>query len=190
MSDNSAVTAPDPVLPLPVELAEALDATADAREQWALESAGTRQLYASWVGKAATRRTRLSRAERTATYAATGVLNRSVQRRRDRGITAAMISALRFSLVIGPVGAVITLLADGRVNWTIVIATVLAIHSAAVREVWRHRRAPVAPTMTDTGIDRGIARGPRARRYRGSPRERAGSGRHRQANAGLARGSR
>lgn len=37
--------------------------------------------------------------------------------------------------------------------------------------------------MTDTGIGRGTAQGPRARRYPGSPREKAGSGRHRQANA-------
>ncbi|MEX5633515.1 YdeI/OmpD-associated family protein [Parafrankia sp. FMc2] len=177
------MTAPGPPVGLPTELAAALDATADAREQWGLQPEETRQLYARWVAKAAAHRTRQKRAERTANYAATGALHRSVQRQRDRGITQEMISALRFSLVISPIIGVATLLVDGHINWPIAIMTGLAGPGTAVREAWRHPRAPVASTMTGDGTGRDTAQDPHTRRCRGPARERAGSGRHRQANA-------
>ncbi|MCK9901679.1 hypothetical protein CC117_24380 [Parafrankia colletiae] len=177
------MTAPGAPVGLPTELADALDATADAREQWGLQSEETRQLYARWVAKAAARHTRRKRAERTANYAAAGALHRSVQRQRDRGITQEMISALRVSLVISPIVGVATLLVDGHINWPITITMGLANLGTAVRETWRHPRAPVAPTMTGNGTGRDTAQDPHTRHCHGSAREGAGSGRHHQANA-------
>ncbi|CAI7980921.1 conserved hypothetical protein [Frankia sp. Hr75.2] len=147
MGENGDVTTPCQAVALPAELAHALDATAEAREQWALQSDETRQLYASWVGTAATHRSRRRRAERTANYAATGVLHRSVQRQRDRSIAREMISALWFSLVGSTLAGVVILLVDGRVNWYSVSMPALTILGTAVQRTWRNRRAPVAPTM-------------------------------------------
>jgi uncharacterized protein YdeI (YjbR/CyaY-like superfamily) len=69
----------DDALPLPPELASTLTAVEGAWEQWEQEPDEVRRLYAQWVSKPRSARTRQERAETTAYYAVHGILRRGIQ---------------------------------------------------------------------------------------------------------------